>query len=174
MMKKILKEFFDPSRKVFYIIYVSLLLLSIIFLRCNKTVQHRKALERYGNYLETYGFLYDPKSSNEDRIRFRKEDYSNIDLWMKFDGKQQYIENVRYNLKYCDDTLFELVEGLTPDLGINTYRQQLEEIIEEKAYKNNEGEPIHIEGSGISIYPRNRENEPEYEPEYAIMISFDI
>lgn len=173
-MKKILKEFFDPSRKVFYIIYVSLLLLSIIFLRCNKTVQHRKALERYGNYLETYGFFYDPKSSNEDMIRFRKADYSSIDLWMKFDGKQQYFERGKYDLSYCDDTLFELVEGLTPDLGINTYRRQLEEMIEEKAYKNNEGEPIWIEGSEIAIFPRNRENESEYEPEYSIVIFFDI
>lgn len=114
--------------------------------------------------------LYDPKGSNEDRISFRKADYSNIDLWMKFDGKQQYIEKVRYHLYYCDDTMFELVEGFTPDLGINTYRQQLEEIIEEKAYKNNEGEPIPIEGSGITIYPWNRENQPEY----VIMISFDM
>lgn len=71
---------------------------------------------------------------------------------MKFNGKQQYIEKVRYHLYYCDDTLFELVEGLTPDLGINTYRQQLEEIIEEKAYKNNEGEPIWIEGSEIFAF----------------------
>lgn len=170
MMKKILKEFFDPSRKVFYIIYVTLLILSIIFLRCNKTVQHRNALERYGNYLEIYGFLYDPKGSNEDRISFRKADGSEIELWMKSDGKQQYIEKGRYYLSYCDDTLFELVEGFTPDIGINTYRQQLEEMIEEKAYEKNEGEPIRLEGSRITIFPRNRENGPEYE----IVIFFGI
>lgn len=161
-MKKIIKDFFYPSRKIFYTGYISLLILSIIFLRCNKTVQHRNALARYGDYFENYGFSYDSRFSDEDKISFVREDGSSIDLWMEYDGTQQFFKNGKYKLSYCDDSMFELIEGLTPNQEINTYRKQLEKIISAKEYEKNEGEPVWIERSGIAVYPENRDDGRDY------------
>lgn len=162
-MKKKIKEFFYPSRKIFYTAYVSLLILSIIFFRINKTAQHRNVLDQYENYLEKYGFFYDSRFSNEDHMEFYKADGSHIIVRLEFDGMRQFFEEVRYYLSYCDDTLFELVEDLTPDIGINTYRKQLEEVIAEKAYEKTEGKAIWIEQNKVVVYPEESETGYEYE-----------
>lgn len=162
-MKKKIKEFFYPSRKIFYTAYVSLLILSIIFFRINKTAQHRNILDRYENYLEKYGFFYDSQSSDEDHMQFVKADGSRIIVRLEFDGMRQFFENGSYYLSYCDDTLFELVEDLTPDIGINTYRKQLEEVIAEKAYEKTEGKAIWIEPKKVVVYPEDSETGYEYE-----------
>lgn len=162
-MKKKIKEFFYPSRKIFYTAYVSLLILSIIFFRINKTAQHRNVLDQYENYLEKYGFFYDAQRSNEDHMEFVKADGSHIDVWLEFDGMRQFFEDVRYYFSYCDDTLFELVEDFTPGIEINTYRKQLEEVIAEKAYEKTEGKTIWIEQNKVAVFPEDSETGYEYE-----------
>lgn len=137
-MKKMLKDFFYPSRRIFYTGYILLLTVTVIFLYCNKSRKHRDAVTHYENYLEAFGFSYDERTPDNDSINFLREDGSSVDLNMEYNGLQQYVKGGKYDLNYCDDTTFELIEGLTPEIGINAYRKQLEDCIFQKTYETNE------------------------------------
>lgn len=165
-MKKKWKHFFYPSRKIFYIGYIYLLILATVFLFCNKALQHRYSVIKYENFFEKYGFSYDYKSSDLDRIEFLKEDGSNITLNMKFDGFYETLEEGKYDLNYCDDAMFEMIGELTPYLEINTYREQIEECITQKTYETNPKKYIRIDPSDVMVF------QDEYRDSYNIVIFF--
>lgn len=165
-MRKKIKRFFNPSRKIFYLGFIYFLVLTTVYLFCNKALQHRYSVIRYEKYFEKYGFSYHYKSSDMDRIELLKEDGSNITLTMKFDGFSETVETGKYDLNYCDDAMFEMIEELTPYIEINTYREQIEECITQKTYETNQKNYIRIDQSDVMVF------RDEYRDSYSIVIFF--
>jgi hypothetical protein len=142
-MKK--NKLFKKSQLFTYAGYILFLVILTTILSTNKNNMIYEMENEYNLILTSYGYVYSEHTYSypSERLRYINKDFSNdliSEIEIMFKSKESnfhvthQVTNYEFTFNKYDNTMYEIINILVPHSGIEEYKNEIENVLDNKLY----------------------------------------